>query len=366
MTAALDLEEEVTFDNDKNVENLPRSEKLLKKSLLIDCMINMSGKGSRLAVMKVTDAENEKNIGRLQVRKEDEVSSSKIKRKPGCMYQFSLYILLYHDISFSFYFQETMKLELFMHGEQMGSLNYFQNEAGMTNVTMEEFFPNAEKCGYDNEEYEQSFNETSSFNDTTSFNQSSNNETNNDVENRCKFVSRFLESFTGDGVYESRIYKDIFLMFDPPGYRKEATKGEKSLVFEEKIMMKDDVYDAMVLFGGYERNAMHCKLNNTGDNTHIEMEMKNTYLDWQSGEYRPSGGDEKITLDITPSTDKEDDFNMKLSYKDDRIFDGWFYLTTLIQRYARQEVPAIIQRTLENFQETHAETTNQISEFLIF
>jgi len=277
--------------------------------------------------------ENEKNIGRLQVRKEDE---------------------------------ETMKLELFMHGEQMGSLNYFQNEAGMTNVTMEEFFPNAEKCGYDNEEYEQSFNETSSFNDTTSFNQSSNNETNNDVENRCKFVSRFLESFTGDGVYESRIYKDIFLMFDPPGYRKEATKGEKSLVFEEKIMMKDDVYDAMVLFGGYERNAMHCKLNNTGDNTNIEMEMKNTYLDWQSGEYRPSGGDEKITLDITPSTDKEDDFNMKLSYKDDRIFDGWFYLTTLIQRYARQEVPAIIQRTLENFQETHAETTNQISEFLIF
>jgi len=131
-------------------------------------------------------------------------------------------------------------------------------------------------------------------------------------------------------------------------------------------MMKDDVYDAMVLFGGYERNAMHCKLNNTGDDTHIEMEMKNTYLDWQSGEYRPSGGDEKITLDITPSTDKEDDFNMKLSYKDDRIFDGWFYLTTLIQRYARQEVPAIIQRTLENFQETHAETTNQISEFLIF
>ena len=88
MTAALDLEEEVTFDNDKNVENLPRSEKLLKKSLLIDCMINMSGKGSRLAVMKVTDAENEKNIGRLQVRKEDEVSSSKIKRKPGCINHF--------------------------------------------------------------------------------------------------------------------------------------------------------------------------------------------------------------------------------------------------------------------------------------
>ena len=86
MTAALDLEEDIEFDNDKNVENLPRSEKLLKKSLLIDCMINLTGKGSRLAVMKVTDAENEKTIGRLQVRKEDEVSSSKIKRNPGSMY----------------------------------------------------------------------------------------------------------------------------------------------------------------------------------------------------------------------------------------------------------------------------------------
>lgn len=130
--------------------------------------------------------------------------------------------------------------------------------------------------------------------------------------------------------------------------------------------MTNDISTSWAWFGGYERNAMHCKLNNSGEDTNIEMEMKNTYLDWQSGEYRPSGGDEKITLDITPSTNEEDDFNMKLSYNDDRIFDGWFYLTRIIQRYARQQVPAVIQRTLENFQETHAETTNQISEFLIF
>ena len=83
MTAALDLEEDIEFDNDKNVENLPRSEKLLKKSLLIDCMINLTGKGSRLAVMKVTDAENEKTIGRLQVRKEDEVSSHRKLKESG-------------------------------------------------------------------------------------------------------------------------------------------------------------------------------------------------------------------------------------------------------------------------------------------
>ena len=79
MTAALDLEEEVIFDNDK-IENLPRSEKLLKKSLLIDCMINLTGKGSRLAVMKVTDAESDKTIGRIQAKREDEVSLSTTER----------------------------------------------------------------------------------------------------------------------------------------------------------------------------------------------------------------------------------------------------------------------------------------------
>jgi len=68
-------------------------------------------------------------------------------------------------------------------------------------------------------------------------------------------------------------------------------------------------------------------------------------------------------MDITPSDKEEDDFNMKLSYDDDRIFDGWFYLTRLIRRYAKQEIPAMIERTLDGFKETHAQTTQQLSEF---
>jgi len=330
MTAALDLEEEVIFDNDK-IENLPRSEKLLKKSLLIDCMINLTGKGSRLAVMKVTDAESDKTIGRIQAKREDE---------------------------------ETMKLEFFMHGQQLASLNFFQNEGGVTNVTMEDL--QDPECSIDDDSIsnnETSFNQTSNLNDTRPANQTFDDEIENDSWNRCKTVSRFLESLSGDGVYESRIYKDIFLIFDPPGYRKRATAGEKSLIFEETIMMKDDIYDGTVTFGGYERSIMHCKLNNSGEGSMMEMEMKNEYLDWQNDEYRPTGQQEKINMDITPSDKEEDDFNMKLSYNDDRIFDGWFYLTRLIQRYAKQEIPAMIERTLDGFKETHAQTTQQLSEF---
>jgi len=335
MTAALDLEEEIKFDKDENAENLPRSEKLLKKSLVIDGMINLTGEGSRLAVMKVTDADTGKAIGRIQARREDE---------------------------------ENMKLELFMQGQQFASLNYFQNVAGLTNVTMEDMQDS--ECSADDDsidyelpdDYETYGNETSSFNKTISANQTLDKETDNDVWNRCKTVNRFLESFSDAGIYESRIYKDIFLMFDPPGYRKDATKGEKSLVFEERMMMKDGVYDGSVMFGGYERSTMHCKLNNSGEDTHIEMDMRSEYLDWQNDKYI-SSGNEKIKLDITPSEKEEDDFNMKLSYNDDRIFDGWFYLTRLIQKYAKQEVPAIIDRTLNNFKESHAETTQYLNEF---
>merc|ERR1712136_688403 len=99
-----------------------------------------------------------------------------------------------------------------------------QNEGGVTNVTMEDL--QDPECSIDNE-------------------------IENDSWNRCKTVSRFLESHSGDGVYESRIYKDIFLIFDPPGYRKRATAGEKSLIFEETLMMKDDIYDGTVMFGDY-------------------------------------------------------------------------------------------------------------------
>jgi len=322
MTAALDLEEEITFDSDKNVTNLPRSEKLLKKSLVIDCMINLTGKGSRLAVMKLTDAEDGKAIGRIQARREDD---------------------------------ETMKLEFFMDGEQVAALNYFQNEAGMTNITVEDMQDPECKVDYDDEI--PSFNSTS-LNTTKPINETIKSST----WDNCKTINRFLESFSGDGVYESRIYKDIFLMGDPPGYRKRATEGEKSLIFEEKITMKDDAYEGTVMFGGDKRNIMHCKLNNSGEDTKIEMEMKNEYLDWQDYKYR-IGSHEKLNLDITPSTKEEDDFNMKLSYNDDRIFDGWFYLTRLIQRAAKQQVPAMIQRTLDGFQESHAETTQYLSEF---
>ena len=47
---------------------------LFRKNILIDGMINLTGKGARLGVIKFTDAETDKSIARIQARRADEVS----------------------------------------------------------------------------------------------------------------------------------------------------------------------------------------------------------------------------------------------------------------------------------------------------
>ena len=74
MSAGLELEEDVTFDDSQDNPDLPRSQKLFRKSILIDGMINLTGKGARLGVIKFTDAETDKSIARIQARRADEVS----------------------------------------------------------------------------------------------------------------------------------------------------------------------------------------------------------------------------------------------------------------------------------------------------
>ena len=65
---ALDLERNV------NIPNHAERNKLVKKSILLDGMINLTGKGARLGVMKVSDAGTGNSIGRIQARRSDGVS----------------------------------------------------------------------------------------------------------------------------------------------------------------------------------------------------------------------------------------------------------------------------------------------------
>merc|ERR1711863_48010 len=72
---------------------------------------------------------------------------------------------------------------------------------------------------------------------------------------------------------------------------------------------------------------------------------------------------ESHTMDmiISPSKNEDDEFNFKLLYKEERIFDGFFYLARIIRRFAREIIPAKIENSLSSFQESHAETVNYLS-----
>ena len=58
----------------QDVKSTSRAQILSKKSIVIESMINLTGKGARLGVLKLSDAETSKSIGRIQARRADDVS----------------------------------------------------------------------------------------------------------------------------------------------------------------------------------------------------------------------------------------------------------------------------------------------------
>ena len=56
--------------------------------------------------------------------------------------------------------------------------------------------------------------------------------------------------------------------------------------------------------------------------------------------------DDKVSLDMKDKLDKPNEYDIKLRYNNDRIFDGWFYLNSIIRPFAREQIPAFIERWL--------------------
>ena len=82
MMAELDIAEIKRFDGTTILEPSFDAEETyrgnadsFKRRLTLDGMINLTGEGSRLAVIKVEDAESNRPIGRVQARLKDEVRS---------------------------------------------------------------------------------------------------------------------------------------------------------------------------------------------------------------------------------------------------------------------------------------------------
>lgn len=105
ITMALDLETNRNVPNGNNGSdvNYP-NQRSWKKSILFDGTINLTGKGARLGVMKVTDAITGNSIGRVQARRSD---------------------------------SDNLRLEFFESGRQEVAINYLESSNGATNITLE-------------------------------------------------------------------------------------------------------------------------------------------------------------------------------------------------------------------------------------
>ena len=70
---ALDLETNRYIEHE-NKTVMEENNRSWKKSILLEGMVNPTGKGARLGVLKLTDADTSKSIGRIQARRKDAVS----------------------------------------------------------------------------------------------------------------------------------------------------------------------------------------------------------------------------------------------------------------------------------------------------
>merc|ERR1711944_359014 len=111
ITMAVDLETNRNIEQESESMDMngKQNNRSWKKSILLEGMINPTGKGARLGVLKMTDADTSKSIGRIQARRKD---------------------------------AENLRVEVFAAGSEIGALNYHESANGYTNVTLE-----AKQCG---------------------------------------------------------------------------------------------------------------------------------------------------------------------------------------------------------------------------
>ena len=61
---------------------------------------------------------------------------------------------------------------------------------------------------------------------------------------------------------------------------------------------------------------------------------------------------EELNVKIEPANK---DFNLKLLYNNDRIFDGWFYFTNLIRRFAKEQALISMKQMMKHQRESNKE-----------
>ena len=142
------------------------------------------------------------------------------------------------------------------------------------------------------------------------------------------------------------------------------TEGDRGLVIEEKLSANKGKYLYNVMFSdGTNVKNIYSSLENLMASTKFQVGAMAKQWDYTHKTYALQN-DDKISLDIKDKLDEPNEYDMKVSYNNDRIFDGWFYLTSIIRRYAREHIPALIERFLTEQYLNDKELTNMIRKYV--
>ena len=142
------------------------------------------------------------------------------------------------------------------------------------------------------------------------------------------------------------------------------TEGDRGLVIEEKLSANKGKYLYNVMFSdGTNIKNIYSSLDNLMASTKFQVGAMAKQWDYTHKSYALQN-DDRISLDIKDKLNEPNEYDMKVSYNNDRIFDGWFYLTSIIRRYAREHIPALIERFLTEQYLIDKELTNMITKYV--
>ena len=228
-------------------------------------------------------------------------------------------------------FEGNLRLEIFDGDREIGALNFHHGTEGETNVTIEADLKPA--C------------------DGTNSNAT------------FRLYERLMQNLSSFSL-EQRLYKDVFYFNAPSYHRCYQTKGDRGLLMEEKVSVNNEKYMYNVMFSdGKNVKNLYSSLENSRKNTKFQLGVMTKQWDYNHKTVVLQN-DDRVNLEMTGIGNESNDNNMMISYNNNLIFDGWFYLTPTIRNYARNKIPVWIKNNLAKLDKANTELSRILSRYV--
>jgi hypothetical protein len=301
------------------------------------------GPGKRLAVLRVSDDDTDKTLGRMQARFTDADNLWVENYIDGTLF----WALNWHTTNTS------SSVGIHTYG-RCPNKEPSQNSTHIWNIEPSNISNGIETPGYNQTNHGPSSDFTlphlSEF-----LGQDVESE---DVEDEKCNIQRLWETKFNDETVTTTIYQDLFLLgkygrryrskIDPSSSNSSILSSSK--VFEESMTMKNDGYQhSLMLSDGYEGYEVACNVNYT-DTNKTEFEVGVSEITLQDA---PFSDDARPIVSMKMEMDDEDveKFKAKLQKGAQKIFDGWFYdlngYKSFMKTMLKQILPSHMARYME-------------------